>query len=295
MLLSDKYYYNMTEATSGGNTAMDQEISELSANLQSLELEERKIRLRLEVQAKQKTLVGLQRHLDTSSSPRASIHDAYGFDTQHQTPDVRPRGIDGVLPRVDLDPQAFLHHNQGNNNKYRHIVDFIPKSAVHSDEEYELLDGLSIRVKGRNSQTKLETVTPAQWVSANARILADIMVNDHTRLSPNQVLDYLAYTTKVGELATKFTWSSVIQYDDDYRSLQQQYGFRWGSDTPHLSTLNLELRGKAQKAKKEPIKAVCRFYNSGVCSYQPCRFKHVCSDCGADHPKSSHDVSAKKV
>ena len=41
--------YNMTEATSGGNTAMDQEISELSANLQSLELEERKIRLRLEV------------------------------------------------------------------------------------------------------------------------------------------------------------------------------------------------------------------------------------------------------
>jgi hypothetical protein len=26
--------------------------------------------------------------------------------------------------------------------------------------------------------------------------------------------DYLAYTAKIGEMATRFTWVSVLQYDD---------------------------------------------------------------------------------
>ena len=195
-------------------------------------------------------------------------------------------------PRVDLNPHSFLHRHEGNANKdYRRIVNFVPKAAHKTDEEIELVDGLSIKLN-HNQKLKLEAVTPAQWVAANACILADILVTERATLTPNYVLDYLAYTTKIGELATKFTWPSVMQYDDDYRALQHTYGFRWGSDTPHLSTINLEVRTKPKIAKKDGgrdiNKPVCRCYNSSTCTFQPCRFKHVCMECGGDHPKSSH-------
>ena len=47
-------------------------------------------------------------------------------------------------------------------------------------------------------------------------------------------LDYLSHTSKMGELATRYTWSSVILLHDEYRRQQAAYRFHWGSDTPQL-------------------------------------------------------------
>ena len=73
----------------------------------------------------------------------------------------------------------------------------------------------------------------------------------------------------MGELATRYTWSSVILLDDEYRRQQAAHGFRWGSDTPHMSMLVLREREKQKHRHPEdqPIKPqespVCHMYNSG--------------------------------
>ena len=41
--------------------------------------------------------------------------------------------------------------------------------------------------------------------------------------SPQDVQHYLAYTVKVMELTTKFSWPSVLQYDDDFHHVQAAY------------------------------------------------------------------------
>lgn len=59
-------------------------------------------------------------------------------------------------------------------------------------------------------------------------------------------MDYMAYTANIGELATKYTWPSVIQYDDDYRVHQFDFKYPCGSDSPHLTAVNLEVHTKGQ-------------------------------------------------
>jgi hypothetical protein len=225
---------------------------------------------------------------------------------QPNPPSVQPTA-GSPLNRLDLNPHVYLNVNSGDGNtpkgnKYRAIVDFIPNCARASDEEVEIAKGVVLKMKSGGSKVKLEQVTPAQWLSANSRILADIILKEGVNFDiTNFVLDYLAYTTKIGELATKFTWSSVIQYDDDYRVKQSEFGFPWGSDSPHMLTVGLERRKyqgqgsamgpmKSQKGKEPPF---CINFNNGRdCPFKPCKFRHVCEICGKAHAKVNHDSTS---
>jgi hypothetical protein len=50
---------------------------------------------------------------------------------------------------------------------------------------------------------------------------------------------YVKYTEMVGELAARFTWASVMIFDDEYRQRQAREKFSWGRDAPYLSTITL--------------------------------------------------------
>ena len=51
----------------------------------------------------------------------------------------------------------------------------------------------------------------------------------------SEIADYLPYTAvKFAELLESHTLASAIIYDNEYRKLQCEYGFRWGSDSQHL-------------------------------------------------------------
>ena len=123
--------------------------------------------------------------------------------------------------------------------------------------------------------------------------------------------DYLVYTVKVGELATRYTWASVLLYDDDYRRMQSELSFRWGSDAPHLSTVILKERDSSKLPGKQPFSKVpastdssseklkfrhCGHFNTGKeCPYgQDCKFPHVCSICGRNHSRANHKEDAGK-
>ena len=58
---------------------------------------------------------------------------------------------------------------------------------------------------------------------------------------------YLAYTTKIHEFAEKYEWSSVLNYDYNYRELQAEHKFKWGTFSPHM-----ELQLLVPKRAKQP-------------------------------------------
>ena len=39
------------------------------------------------------------------------------------------------------------------------------------------------------------------------------------------------------ELSTKFTWYSVLKYDDKFRHVQVVYNYPWSYDSNHLHTV----------------------------------------------------------
>ena len=112
-------------------------------------------------------------------------------------------------------------------------------------------------------------------------------------------MDYLAYTAKVGDLANRYSWISVMLYDNEYRGLQAAYNFRWGSDIPHLTTVCLKERQPSPKQSvksppgNKPLskgKEICRQFNRGSCSFgSKCIFSHVCFICKGQHPVGDHD------
>ncbi len=153
-------------------------------------------------------------------------------------------------------------------------------------------DGQSIVFKTGSKKLKLESISPAQWISANARIMADLLRQG--KLQHNQVPFYLSYTAKVGDLALRYTWLSVLYYDNEYRHLQAQLQFHWGLDAPHLATTRLHDRTAASGPSAKPAtkKPVCKNFNSKGCTFSACSYRHICSEpgCGKAHPKHKHDA-----
>ena len=223
----------------------------------------------------------------------------------------------GALPpnsyqpnRLDLNPQCYLHIPATRKSRYRSIPDFIPNMARgrgEDEEEHEVAPGVKM-VVGRPS--RLETVTPAQWVAASSCILADIIANHDHKCDVKQLtLDYLSYQAKVGELACRYTWKSVIQFDDEYREKQHTWAFRWGSDSPHLychlqprDDKKMKERPKYDKQRRDQTQTTgngsarpCWSWNNGQpCRRNPCPFLHACEWCkSTTHKKTGHDQELK--
>ena len=293
-----------------GSTSNTVALEALSESIRELENEERQLKLQLELAVKHKEVDKLKRALQETAppskllerkvqTPPQTLHEYAAIDKgllgdllQSTTPNTEANNP----LRLDLDPQAYLRKGNTTNN-YRPIVNYIPRAANCEEEEVEIAAGVSIKLKS-SAKTKLENVTPAQWTVANARILAELLDDTPASDTKRVTLDYLSHTAKMGELATRYTWSSVILLDDEYRRQQAAYGFRWGSDTPHMSMLVLREREKQKhRHPRSTIKPqespVCHMYNSGkTCTYgKECRFRHTCATCGGDHPQAHHSAT----
>ena len=238
------------------------------------------------------------------TTTKMTLDQILGNDTATRTPVQAPAG-----GRVDLDPACYIRLPAEKGEPALKIVDFLSAAARENEEEVTIGGGLSI--KFAKQKPSLEKTSPAMWMAANSRIMAALL--QRGELDDQGALDYLAYTAKIGELACRFTWTSVLLYDDEYRHLQAATGFRWGADTPHLSTVVLRERG-TQLAGRQPgatgssgvdkrrIMAsatstpVCRQWNRGVCSYADrCNYSHTCLICGKpDHPAKDHVHTASQ-
>ena len=79
---------------------------------------------------------------------------------------------------------------------------------------------------------------PATWIAANARIMAALY--DRGNLDHITAKDYMAYTVKIGELALRYTWASVLEHNQEYWCQQVAARFRWGLDSQYLCTMLLK-------------------------------------------------------
>lgn len=149
-------------------------------------------------------------------------------------------------------------------------------------------------------------MTLAQWCVANNAILYRLV--SESKLNPSNMLDYISYSTKICELVQRFTLVSVFLYDRNYRELQAQNGFRWGTDVPHLQNVHLIPRiprstyNQTQKSDSlRPTKyqqtlgpltldgrVICKLFNTKAgCHYRECRFVHQCSHDGCHQAHSA--------
>ncbi len=160
-------------------------------------------------------------------------------------------------------------------------------------------------LKSGPRKPRLEALTLCQWSIANLSILYKFVGDG--KLHGAAMMDYLSYTTKVYQLVQRFSLVSVFQYDREYRKMQAEMGFRWGTDVQHLHTLCLQPRERqlAQNGKKGQSlsslpkdrvdkregETVCRSFNTEKgCSFRNCKYKHQCilPGCNQRHTVQTH-------
>ena len=145
----------------------------------------------------------------------------------------------------------------------------------------------------------MHSVTPCQWMGVSIYIMSELM--SRGELASDHINTYLTYMLKISELASKYTWQSLLRYDREYRRWQAQYKTTWASDNIHLVEVFLESRPRnTRNANKPPVTStnktteVCRLYNAGKCSWgTACRYRHTCSvsGCNAKHPQIEHTAT----
>lgn len=182
------------------------------------------------------------------------------------------------------------------------ISEFLPRTMSSISTEDQVLPigegGSHIIFKMGGNRTKLSDISPAAWTYANSRIQDRLCAEGRLDVQGNR--DYLMYTSKVGELAMRYTWNSVVAYDNEYRVQQAEHGFRWGADIQHLAYTLLVAKPVTQPQRKShptqqrrqaSPQEVCRNYNNNRCTRSNCRFRHVCSKqgCNQGHPATEHD------
>jgi len=221
----------------------------------------------------------------------------------------------GTLPGSWQDPQIHLMTAAaGRSCAYYDVVDFIGRDMVEEEVVAGTTDGNRIIVKS-GVKPKLESITLSQWSIGNLAILYKLL--GEGKLRDLGIIDYLSYTTQVYQLTQRFDNFSVYQYDREYRKLQAVHGFRWGTDIPHLHTMQLTPRvprsnlrppgfAPAKPAQRGvatgPVtadgRAICKMYNTyRGCSYSDCKYVHCCSykGCSQTHPATYHSQGQSSV
>ena len=189
------------------------------------------------------------------------------------------------------------------------INDFVSKADVSTvDEETELLAGNGQRLVLRSStakKPKAHEVTLSQWISGNARIMKKLI--EEGELDGEQILQYLHYTEKFGDMAQKHTIPSLMLFDERFRKDQAENGTSWADDNYHATLFHLEKRpvssankqgkkgGMQRNAESGARKRVCLdFNNRAGCSWgSECKFPHTCAKvgCEGNHPQYQHPSS----
>ena len=206
------------------------------------------------------------------------------------------------------DPQIHLASATGKSvTPYLDICDFVPANI----EEEVLIGGNGdqrIVVKSGPKKPILENLTLSQWSIANMAILYKLI--NEGKLLGSSLLDYLSHTTKIYQLVQRFNLPSVLLYDRECRKLQAAMNFRWGTDVQHLHKLHLTPRDRPQthtssqnrkpqnqnNQRQRPAKRevdVCRNFNSKKgCTYQGCKFRHMCilPECNEAHSATVHSA-----
>ena len=260
------------------------------------------------------TLLNQHAQLTAATGLQVSNHSQQ-IRTPSATDNSQQSGTNSSALPLWNDPQIHIASATGKSTStFFDICDFVPQ-AVDEDLVVGGHGDQQLVIKTGPKKPKLESLTLSQWSVANLAILYRL-VNEGKLVGPN-LMDYLSYTTKVYQLVQRFSLSSVLLYDREYRKLQASMNFRWGTDVQHLHTLFLQQRSVpgsqsqgnqltgqkrgnanqfAAKPKGDKRVEICRNFNSDKgCSFEHCKFKHKCivPGCSQAHSATVHSHEKK--
>ena len=92
------------------------------------------------------------------------------------------------MARLDLDPQYYLNLTLTGVAKLPVIMDFVTVSVTA--QEIQLGQRATLKLAGTAKLT-LSSVSPAMWISANARIMAPLVDKGDQHIG--NIKDYMAY------------------------------------------------------------------------------------------------------
>ena len=245
---------------------------------------------------------------------------------QAQQPVAQPRSwLEAPTNRAAPPPQnpsmlsseMFLKPRRiPSGEKVLKIIDFADK-IIPRDEERTLsaVGTAKIVVSYGPNKPKLESITLSQWVVANTRIFYTLLQGGNLP-TPTDIQHYLAYTVKIMELSARFTWVSILNYDDEFRHLQATYQYPWCFDSNHLHTVTLQPLPPGQGGPSKSAgtgnkssaannvanftadgRIICKNFNRSRCNLLSCNFAHVCNRkvngkaCGSQHSNAQHTNS----
>ena len=186
----------------------------------------------------------------------------------------------------DLHDPRMLLTVKASSKKARKILQFVTdkvKERIQKRKKDRLVftqseDGA---ILFKPAEEEVHSITMAEWGAANMRLLSDLLGSGE--LAYTDVEFYLAYTMQIYELSERFEWASLMEFDNRYREIQAEYGFRWGDMrfasqiqllTPRTSKPQLGPRRTPYTAPKEDCK---KWLASGgkFCPFgSNCRFQH---------------------
>lgn len=120
-----------------------------------------------------------------------------------------------------------------------------------------------------------------EWGAANMRLLNHLLSTD--QLKREDIEFYLAYTTKIFDFSKNYEWSSILNFDYNYRELQAEHGFRWGTLSPHMEMQTLVPKRSTNRpsqsssqSQQQHTKEDCRIFKAkGTCPFgTKCRYNH---------------------
>lgn len=197
-------------------------------------------------------------------------------------------------------------------SKAKQICDFLTLKQQNSTQAQVTLGDFQLKLRD-GAKPKLDSVSPAQYLEGSMRILLDLISKEGMTMP--DVIHHVEYLMKIGTFAQGFAWSSVLQYDAEFRRLQKEKKRPWNLDDTYLMQLHLRNRqpyperqgAQAQKStaktfggknKFDPRTGlpICEKFNGkNGCNFTNCKYAHVCMSCYAsEHNDFTHKADQKR-
>ena len=200
------------------------------------------------------------------------------------------------------------------------IVDFLWPEPIPQFQTITLAGDMEFRVGKKKT---LDKISIEEWGYANIRILQE-MLKRNTAFNVNT---YLNYTADIFRLASKYVWYSVLLYDKEYRDMQAEEKFTWGTyrqdlrdfqlvskrENPLTRAMNDDTKPHGKQSanndrRRGPFlpdgREICRNFNNNSCYRQDCRMMHHCAICmssshsaisGHGHSSATHIDKSQKT
>lgn len=179
---------------------------------------------------------------------------------------------------LGFDPRAVLVL-KSRNNKAVHITEFLPEHVKRrrTPKNYRVTQSASNDVQFTTEQeTTYAGISVDEWGAANMRLLNYLLSSE--KMKYRDVDYYHAYTTQIFDFAGRYSWASVLAFDQQYREMQAQNGFPWGTFAPQLELLLLQPKASAAPGTSRPYDATeeCKMFKArGSCPFgQRCKYRH---------------------